>query len=48
MIRNVDKDNIDGEMELIIKELLKMIIGMDMEKCVGRMEGLIKVSGRMD
>lgn len=45
MIRNVAKDSMFGKMGLSIQVLLKMISDMDMDKCIGIMEELIKDNG---
>jgi len=45
MIRKMERESIYGKMDPNIKEILKMTIDMDMDKCVGRMGELIKENG---
>jgi hypothetical protein len=37
MIRSVDKESLNGQVEITIKESIRMMKEMDMEKCSGLM-----------
>jgi len=45
MIKNGVKEALHGLQEIFSKATMKLIKGMDMDKCIGRMVATIKVSG---
>lgn len=45
MIKNGDKESTLGLLGMFIKEVMKQIQEMDMDKCIGRMEAIIKEHG---
>lgn len=44
-IKNGDKESTLGLLGTFIKEVMKQIQEMDMDKCIGRMEAIIKELG---
>lgn len=44
-IKNGDKESTLGLLGMFIKEVMKQIQEMDMDKCIGRMEAIIKELG---
>jgi hypothetical protein len=48
MIKKMDKGYTHGNQEINIKEHFKMIIDMDMEKCIGIMGRVLKDNGLME
>jgi hypothetical protein len=43
--KNMDKDSLTGKVEIIILENIKMILDMDMGKCIGLMALFIREIG---
>jgi hypothetical protein len=45
MIKNMDMEYLHGQVEIYIKDNIRMMLEMDMEKCIGLMEVIIKENG---
>ena len=48
MTKNLDMEYLLGAAGIFAKEITKMIVEMDMDKCIGQMVVITKVSGRME
>lgn len=48
MIKNLDMESFLGQVEIFIKETMRMILEMVMDKCIGLTEVFIRVSGKME